>query len=417
MKKHESPSPTSRGMKICKVRHKKLHRHPDYDLMCGAIHARSPDVLRAIEKCRANELTRPPVVARVPGVSGYIIITGVADVFAAKVLGTTAVLVQIVNCTSLAHALAQMIELDQARPKTPLDVAMEVYYCYRAQKRLAKERQRDGGGDRRSTTATKHGPKESLPPESAGSDRGETRDIVARITHESRDRVLLMIGLVKKALKMNPKAPRDTRLGKALAHPDCDLKAIALEYGVLKPPSAKSTTARTTSTATAARSAKRRTAESTTSTTTSTRTAPMNREDALVVLLACIEQAQTIIERTRAMPLIKIEDFNALHSHVPSMLRTLARTFINNAYPADKAKVKTPPISKCRRLFLRRVERESAANGLRADVVKKLGFEDSAHLERWRQGKVPQTPAKTFDTMGAMARAKARSIKRLASKE
>ena len=225
---------TNSAPRVRSVWRRSLRIHPDAERMHGVLDAASPAVQIEIEKLRAGDSGPLPMVAKVPEQSRYVILTEAAALAASKALGHVAPKVHIVTCTSMAHALTRMIELNQAQPKSALDVLMEVYFCYRAQKELSKERQRSGGGDHRSVAAKRPKGKGTVPAEPAGTDQGETRDIVAKITQRSRADVGLMIGLAEKALEENPETPRQTRVGRALAHPDADLKAIAREFGVLK---------------------------------------------------------------------------------------------------------------------------------------------------------------------------------------
>jgi hypothetical protein len=230
----QSSSPSSPAPRSVEISLKKLHPHPKRGRVWTAISADSPHVQVLTERYRMGAFVQEPVVARVESERGFIILDGACRAAAAAAAGLRRMQVTVLNCTSMADALTRMIEMNQSRPKTLLDVAMEVYYCHNAQRKLAKERQRSAGGDRRSATA-----KGTVPADSAGTVRGETRDLVAGITHQSRERVQLMIALVKKARKQNPKVPRDTKIGQALDLPDADLKAIAKAFSVGKAPDGK----------------------------------------------------------------------------------------------------------------------------------------------------------------------------------
>lgn len=244
-------SPSSRAPELVDMPLKKLRPHPDRSRVWAAVNPKSADVQRLAEMYRRGEFVQFPVVAKVPGENCLVILDGALRVTGARAAGQRRMPVTVVRCTSMAHALTCMIEMNQSRPKVLLDQATEVYFCGRAQRKLAKERQRRAGGDRRSATA-----KGTVPAAPAGTDRGETRDLVAKITHQSREHVRLMIALIKKARKANPNNPRDTKIGRALARPDADLKAIAKEFKVIKEPSqtskpsrgAPAATSRTTTT-------------------------------------------------------------------------------------------------------------------------------------------------------------------------
>jgi|GEM_PF-2932764 len=395
----ETPMP--RAPQICEKQIKTLNRHPKFDEIYGALAANSSAVRKLVERYDEGMSLGVPVVAHIPETDGYIILRGSADVAAAEVVGLKKLPVQVVECTSSADALKRLIESNQALAKSLLDVAMEVYHLDRAQRKLAKERQRRAGGDRRSAAAKEGADGGSVPSESDGGVRGETRNIVAKITRQSRERVTLMVELISKALSKDKTNPRASKIGRALAERDADLKTVAMKFDIIKSaratptvaddsesrptPAAKSMTPAAKSTTPAAKSttpAAKSTTPAAKSTTSTSRARLLAAADHLAVLENDVKvlSASSLARATKRGRRVAL--LRALASALTDAGHRLLVTTGGVDMKIPGKVIKRGPAA-IRDFLLQRIVSKSKA--LRSDLAKELGPKD-AHIVKDLRG-------------------------------
>lgn len=205
-----------------------LRAHPDQERIYGAVGGDHDPTFADFEAgIAADGVLVPLLVSRgTPGLPDNTIISGHRRWTAASRRGLATVPAIFRAFESALHAAKAHLCTNDQRAKDEWVKTREAERLREIESALAKQRQRDSGGDRTSPTA-KTG-------SGTGTGTGDTRAIVAKHLGESEKTTELRFKLAEKAREQSPANPSASPVAKAL-QANKPVKTVAREFGIIKP--------------------------------------------------------------------------------------------------------------------------------------------------------------------------------------